>query len=172
MKALESDLNERREQLRILTTRRQDYANKSFSFTQLKHSDRLIIFYTGFPTVAVFNGLFDYCDPGKDDEKIRYWHSSATSQDITLIDEYSPKVGRPRVLHPREELFIFHCRLWQGFAEDHLAYLHGISQATVSSNVIPWVNVLYLRFKDIPLWPPNSELLALIKITPPGGFHT
>ena len=96
--------------------------------------------------------MFDYCDPGKDGENIRYWHSSSTSQDTTVLDESSPKVGRPRVLQPREESFITLCKLRQGFAEDHLAYLYGISQATVSRIVITWVNVLYLRFKDIPLW--------------------
>ena len=158
MKALENELNETKEQLRILTTRCQDYANKSFSFNQLKQSDKLINFYTGFPTVGVFNALFDYCDPGKDGENIRYWHSSATSQDITVLDESPPKVGRPRVLHPREELFITLCRLRQGFPEDHLAYLYGISQATVSRIVITWVNVLYLRFKDIPLWPSREMI--------------
>ncbi|XP_068671614.1 uncharacterized protein [Montipora foliosa] len=111
MKALESELNEAKEQLHRLTTRCQDYEMKSFSFNQLKQSDKLINFYTGFPTVGFFNALFDYCDPGKD------------------------------------------IRLRQGFAEDHLAYLYGISQATVSRIVITWVNLLYLRLKDIPLWP-------------------
>ena len=52
MKALENELNETKEQLRILTTRCQDYANKSFSFNQLKQSDKLINFYTGFPTLG------------------------------------------------------------------------------------------------------------------------
>ena len=31
--------------------------------------------------------------------------------------------------------------------------MYGISQATVSRIVITWLNVLYLRFKGIPLWP-------------------
>ncbi|KAK2556137.1 hypothetical protein P5673_021707 [Acropora cervicornis] len=110
---------------------------------------------TGFPTVGVFNALLDYCDPGTDDENTRYWHSSSTSQDTTVLDESSPKAGRPRVLHPREELFIPLCRLRQGFAEDHPAYLYGISQATVSRIVITWVNVLHLRLKD------NSTLVAI-----------
>ena len=79
MKALENELNETKEQLRILTTRCPDYANKSFSFNQLKQNNKLINFYTGFPTVGVLNALLDYCDPGKDGENIRYWHSSATS---------------------------------------------------------------------------------------------
>ena len=85
--------------------------------------------------------------------KTWYWHSSSTNQDTTVLDESSPKAGRPRVLHPREELFIPLCRLRQGFAEDHPAYLYGTSQATVSRIVITWVNVLHLRLKDIPLWP-------------------
>lgn len=94
-KASESELNEMKEKLRIFTTHWQNYEKKSFSFNQWKHSDKLINFYTGFPTVGVFNALFDYCDPGKDGENIRYWHSSSTSQDNTVLDESSPKVGRP-----------------------------------------------------------------------------
>ena len=91
MKALGSELNETKEQLGRLTTRCQDYEMKSFLFNQLKQSDKLINFYTGFLTVGVFNALFDYCDPGKDGENIRYWHSSSTSQDTTVLDESSPK---------------------------------------------------------------------------------
>ena len=80
---------------------------------------KLITFYTGFPSVGV---LFNFCNPGKDGENILYCHSSFTSQDTTVLNESSLKVGRPWELQPKEELFLTLCRLRQDFAEDHLAY--------------------------------------------------
>ncbi|CAH3187848.1 unnamed protein product, partial [Porites evermanni] len=46
-------------------------------------------------------------------------------------DKDAPKQGGPRQLSPREELFLTLCRLIQGFKEEHLSHLYGISQATV-----------------------------------------
>ena len=117
-------------------------------------------FYTGSADGEIFDALFNFCDSVEDGENIRYWHSSSTAdQDTTVLSENHeylesfPKPGRPRLLHPKEELFITLCRLRQGFPEEHLAHpVYGVSQTTISRIIITWVNLLYLRFKDVPMW--------------------
>ena len=44
-------------------------------------------FYTGSTSGEVFDALYDFCDPGEDGENIRYWHSSSTNQDTTVVSE-------------------------------------------------------------------------------------
>ena len=83
------------------------------------------------------------------------------NQNTTVVCEpieSVPKPGRRRLLHPKEELFITLCRSRQGFGEEHLAHLYGVSQATISRIIITWVNFLYLKFKDVPMWP-SRELI-------------
>ena len=65
----------------------------------------------------------------------------------------SVKQGRLRTLTPSEEFFLVMCRLRLGFAEIHLAHLFKISQSTVSSIFVSWINFLYLKFDQINIWP-------------------
>ena len=159
--ALVIKLNEVKQQLVNLTSRYNHLEKKSFSLDRFSKS---MWFYTGFANEEIFDALYNLCDPGENGENIRYWHSSSTGQDRTVIsenDEYTetfPKPGRPRLLHPKEELFITLCRLRQGFAEEHLAHLYGISQATMSRIIITRVNLLYLRLKDVPMWPSREKV--------------
>ena len=71
---------------------------------------------------------------GKEGENINYWHSS--TDDMANVnqgsDKDAPKQGRPRQLSPRDVFFLTLCHLRQGFKDEHLSHLYGISQATVS----------------------------------------
>ena len=73
-------------------------------------------------------------------------------------DKDARKQGRPRQLSPREEFFITLCRRRQGFKEEHLSHLYGISQATVSRIVISWINFMFLKFSTIPIWPSKEKV--------------
>ena len=42
-------------------------------------------FYTGFPSVELFDAVYDFCDPGEDGENIRYWHSSSKSKHNSCV---------------------------------------------------------------------------------------
>ena len=159
-KALDIKLRDAQKVVIDLTTRCQEYEKKTFCSNKFKDS-KSMAFYTGFPSVELFDAVYDFCDPGEDGENIRYWHSSSTNQNTTVVCEpieSVPKPGRRRLLHPKEELFITLCRLRQGFGEEHLAHLYGVSQATISRIIITWVNFLYLKFKDVPMWP-SRELI-------------
>ena len=43
--------------------------------------------YTGFANDEIFDVLYNLCDPGENGENIRYWHSSSTGQDTTVLTE-------------------------------------------------------------------------------------
>ena len=162
--ALLIELEEIKQQLVNLTTRCENFEKKSLSLNRFQNG-KAMGFYTGFADVEIFDALYNFCDSGEEGENIRYWHSSSTDPDTTVLrenDEYVesfPKRGRPRLLHPKEELFITLCRLRQGFPEEHLAHLYGVSQTTISRIIITWVNLLYLRLKDIPMWP-SREMIS------------
>lgn len=101
-------LNEMKQQLVNLTTRWDDLEKKSFSLNRFKNG-KSMGFYTGFADGEIFDALYDFCDPGENGENIRCWHSSSTEQDTTVLSEYLEsfsKPYRPRLLHPKEELFI------------------------------------------------------------------
>lgn len=159
--SLRSEFCDVQKQAQELSSRLESCERRLFGFSRIT-SSKSISFYTGFASVEVFEALYEFLDPGEEGENIRYWSSSLTDKDTTVdeeeIIESSPKQGRPRLLHPKEELFIVLCRLRQGFAEEHLAHLYGVSQATISRIIITWVNFMYLRFKDIPMWPSREKV--------------
>ena len=47
-------------------------------------------------------------------------------------------------------------RLHLGLFEQDIAYRFRVSQSTISRIAITWINLLYLQFKQIPLWPPKA----------------
>ena len=123
-------------------------------------SDKDVAFYTGFPNRSVFESVFAFLDPGRNGENIIYWHSQSDESDTVnnRYDEDAPKQGRPRHLTLKDEYFLTLCRLRQGFKEDHLAHLYGISQTTVSRVIISWINFMYLKFSTIPVWPSRVQI--------------
>jgi hypothetical protein len=70
------------------------------------------------------------------------------------------KRSRPRVLPPIEELFMTLVRLRLGLFEQDLAYRFNVSQSTVSRITCTWINLLYLKLKEIQLWPPREIIRA------------
>ena len=153
--AFETELNELKTTVKHLTERCANSERKVFSFSRFCDDSKSFQFYTGFPDVKVFDALYEFCNPGEHGENITYWHSATTSEGSS---DSSAKQGRPRILHPKEELFLTLCRLRQGFPEEHLAHLYGVSQSTISRIIITWVNFLYLKLKDVPMWP-SRELV-------------
>ena len=55
-----------------------------------------------------------------------------------------------------------------GLLEKDLAYRCGVSQLTVSRILITWINILYLQFQNIPLWPTR----AMVNTDMPDCFKT
>ena len=59
--------------------------------------------------------------------------------------------GASRALTHLNEFFLIMCRLRLGLLELDLAYRFQISQSTVSRICVTWINLLFVKFKEIPL---------------------
>ena len=72
--------------------------------------------------------------------------------------EFNVKQGRSRALDTKTEFFIFICRNRQGFREQHLTNLFGISISTVCRIIITSSNFIYLRLGSLNNWPDRETI--------------
>ena len=121
-----------------------------FRVANVKDDDAQIQFYTGFPSYAAMKAFYNYLGPAVDN--LIYSSEKA--------DKSVSRRCRPRALPPMEELFLVLVRLRLGLMEQDLAYRFKISQSTVSRVVCTWINFLYLKLKEIPLWAPKQLIQA------------
>ena len=61
--------------------------------------------------------------------------------------------GRPRAVGLQEAMFITLVRLRRGMAERTLAHLYGISQSTISTTIITFVNFLFIQLGSLNIFP-------------------
>ena len=115
-----------------------------FRLDNILKNDQKIQYYTGFPNYGTLKSFYDFLGPAVNN--LNYWGSSAG------VAEKSP-TGRNRVLPPMEEFFLVLVRLRLGTFEKDLADRFNISVSTVSRICLTWINFLYLKVKEIPLWP-------------------
>ena len=59
---------------------------------------------------------------------------------------------RPRTLPLMEQFFMTLLRLQLGLMEQDLAHRFGVSQSTASRVTTTWINLLYLKLKEILIW--------------------
>ena len=121
-----------------------------FRLANFKGDDGKITFHTGFPSYDSLSAFYDFLGPAVNE---LCYSSNKNGQD-------SQKRCRPRILPPFEEFFLTMVRLRLGLMEQDLAYRFGISQPTVSRIVFTWINFMYVKLKEIPLWPPRKLLLS------------
>ena len=69
-----------------------------------------------------------------------------------------PGAGRNAVLSPEDELPTTLKRLCLGRLEEDLAFVFGVDTATVSRIFSKWINFLFLRLGDLPIWPPLATV--------------
>ena len=112
--------------------------------------DNKVQFYTGFPSKDHLQICFEFLGPAVN--CLQYWKANNTAK------VQRKKCGRQRKLSPLEEFFLTLCRLRLGLLEEDLADRFGIHVSTVSRIFITWVNFLYQKFKQIPLWPSRSQI--------------
>ena len=126
------------------------YSAISFRIEFFIHNDEAINFYTGFENYQVLAAFFKFL--GDDINHLQYVGSSSKST------THAEACGAPRALSPLNEFFLVLCRLRCALLINNLSYCFGISQSTVSRIFTTWMNFLYLKFKDINLWPSRQKI--------------
>ena len=144
------------EQSKELKKKEVKIRNEILRLSHIKENDKKVCFYICFPSYKVLEACFLFL--GSSVNRLCY---SGQQQ-----DKITSKRCRSRALPPLEEFFLTLVRLRLGLMEEDLAYRFGISQPTVSRIITTWINFLFLKFKEIPLWPP----IELVKSNMPNQF--
>ena len=78
------------------------------------------------------------------------------------IKNDSSAAGRPRKLNPFESYILTLVRLRRNFDLNHLCFLYGISEGTVSNTINTWINYMYLRLGSICIWPSREQIAKIM----------
>ncbi|XP_065067516.1 uncharacterized protein LOC135693070 [Rhopilema esculentum] len=125
----------------------------SFHVDDIKDDTELFHFYTGFQDHETFLIFFDFLMPAA--EKLIYYKSNTNAD--TICPE-NPKRGPKRTLALEQELFLVLVRLRCGLLEKDIAYRAGISVGHFSRIFITWIDFLYTRLRQLPIWASRSTI--------------
>ena len=117
-----------------------------FRIEQIQDNDKLVNFYTGFSTYLELSTCYHFL--GASVAVLSYDPSRVMEDAATSCGK-----GRNHILSPINEFFMTLCRLRQGFPEQDLAVRFQVSQPSVSRILVTWINFLYVKFKEVPIWP-------------------
>ena len=152
---LEGELSELKDSVQQLNNECIDLKDKQhFRLKSIGDDNNKVRFYTGFATLSALMVCFNFL--GESVNKLHYWASTSSAVEA----QTKSSKGRKRLLSPLEEFFLVLICLRLGLLEQDLAYRFGISQSTVSCIFSTWINLLYLQFKQIPIWPPKALVLS------------
>ena len=138
--AMDLEIKRWKEEVRFLSS-------QLLRFENIKNDDKLLKYYTILSRVY-WDVLWKYLQPSP--ENILSQKSAASEEAGRIISFGS---GRKSKLSLQDELFMTLMRLRLGRLEQELAYQFGVSSSTISRIFTKWINHLYLRLGDIPLWP-------------------
>ena len=105
----------------------------------MKDADFKISFYTGFPSYATLTACYEFLGPAVN----------------FLVYMMQVRQYRKQVNIFDQNFFFVLVRLRLGLMEQDLADRFEFSQSTTSRIIITWIIFLFLKFKEIPIWPPK-----------------
>ena len=119
----------------------------TFSIESISSNDSLGRFYTGLPSLSMFNALYSFmenCVP-----EMMYWNGGRVG---------IAQPCRPHSLSSRNELFLTLVKLRLGSPYIDLAIRFGLSTGTVSNIFTSWLSLLYRKFKVLDIWPSRMQV--------------
>ena len=108
-----------------------------------------IHFYTSFPSYEHFMICFSFLG-----DAVNHLIYSGSKTDPSRVARSKPQ----RAITPINEFFMTLCRLRCGLLELDLAFRFKVSQSTVSRILTTWINFLYHKFQEIPIWPSREQV--------------
>ena len=127
-------------------------------------SDAKAKFYTGLPSITLFDKLFKFLFPMA--TKMRYWRGKMnTSTQIIRKYKRSPKkCGPRRKLSAKEELFLTLMKLRLGITGQDIADRLNVSEALISSIFNTWIKLLGKELKPMLEFPPKQNILSNLPV--------
>ena len=122
----------------------------------------IIWFYTGFSSYTILCSFYEFLGPAV--TQLNYWGSDFKSDRPVGTD----KCGPSQEVQPIDELFIVLYRLRCNPLEKAIGNRFNLHPSTVSRIVITWINFLYFKLKQLPIWATkqtvNDTLPACFKV--------
>ena len=113
----------------------------------MQHNDKLVRFYTGFVSYAVFLAFFDFLRPVVD--HLNYWGSKEGVRQRHWV----------RKLDTKNQLFLTLVKLKLNLKLTDLAFRFGLSTSQMSRYLTTWITFLYHHLKEID-WMPTVDQVA------------
>lgn len=150
---LEGQLKEERE---FRMNLEQKLSENIFNINNIKKSDKMFKFYTGFQNYEVFSKVLNFL--GREAASKLDYCNKELIQGLGLKD----KPGPQRALSVEDEFFLLLCRCKVGLLEEDLASRFRISQSLVSKILTTWIKFVFFRFKKLNIFP-DRDIIELHK---------
>ena len=124
---------------------------KSFTADQMLNTDRDVSFWTGLPSKAIFDALFEYFEPKA--KRLQYSRGHEGER-----DRYKTKPGKTRSLTLKDEFFAVLVRLKVGLFVTDLSARLGISAAHFSKLFETWIRFLRMELEALITFPSLDEV--------------
>ena len=124
-----------------------------FSIDMLKNNDDKINYYTGFKTYPMFQGCFEFLKSSA--SNMSYWRGDETRQGTS--SRHLKRGPRMKMTLVNQFLLVM-MRLRLGLDVEDLADRFQVSQSTVSRIFTTWINLMYVKFQDLPMWPSRRKV--------------
>ena len=124
-----------------------------FCFTD---DDAKVTFYTGFPSYEHLRTNFDFLGPAAKQLILQGFKASyliSAIRDVRTVYPLLKNSFSPSYTSALD----YSSKILQG-----IAHRFGISQLTVSRIFTSWINFLYPKFMQLPLWPPREYIHTFV----------
>ena len=123
-----------------------------FCLDRFKCDDKKIRYYTGFVTYGMLMACFNFLLPSA--KEMRTWQGKRTPTSERNSDKSGPKSKIPL----QEQFFMVMVRLRLGLNVEDLADRFYVSSSTISRIFTTWINLMYVKFKELPMWMSRSKV--------------
>lgn len=121
-----------------------------FRVEDIQRDDRLVRFYTGFVSYALFLAFFEFLGPAVN--HLIYWGSK----------EGTRQRHRVRKLDPKNQLFLALVKLRLNLKLTDLAFRFGLSASQTSRYLTTWICFLYRQLKEIDWMPAVDQVFETL----------
>lgn len=153
VKNLETQNNDQKCFIKDLELQNQSFSVKSEFMGHVLKSDESCNYYTGFPSLKIFQDVLIFLDAGETGQNIILYNYKEGKNDAR---------GRRRCFSPLESFVLTLVKLRRNFGIIHLSYIFNASEGTISNTFNTWINFMYIRLGSICIWPTREQVQKIM----------